>query len=66
MREEIYRGYSIRYDLRGTWTAQIRRPGGYVVMRDGFITATTDEGEQILLKRARERIDQEEKGNVRL
>jgi hypothetical protein len=62
MREVQYRGYSIRFhrtDVR--WSAQIRRPGGFMVMRDGFVTATIEEGETVLLERARVRIDAEEK-----
>lgn len=60
MREEIYRGHSIRYHQRnGRWSAQIRRPGGFMVMKDGFITAAAEEGEGVLLDRARARIDAE-------
>ncbi len=61
MKEVTYRGYSIRFHstpLR--WSAQVRRPGGYMILKDGFITATLDEGENILLERARARIDAEE------
>jgi hypothetical protein len=32
-----------------------------MVMRDGFVTATIEEGETVLLERARVRIDAEEK-----
>lgn len=60
MREVIYRGYSIRFHLRSNWSAQIRRPGGFMVMRDGFIVASAEEGEGVLLARCRERIDKEE------
>jgi hypothetical protein len=60
MREEIYRGHSIRYHQRnGRWSAQVRRPGGFLVMKDGFMTAAADEGESVLLDRARARIDAE-------
>jgi hypothetical protein len=45
MREVTYRGYSIRFHLRNNWSAQIRRPGGYVVMKNGFLTASVEEAE---------------------
>lgn len=60
MREVDYRGYSIRFHFRSDrWSAHIRRPGGFVVIKDGFITATAEEGEAVLLNQARFRIDQE-------
>ena len=62
MREIKHREYSIRYRNTGVrWTAHIRRPGGFLVMRDGFVTATLQEGEAVLLERARATIDAEEK-----
>jgi hypothetical protein len=64
MKEVIYRGYSIRFHstpLR--WSAQVRRPGGHMVLKDGFITATLEEGESVLLERARARVDVEEGGS---
>ena len=59
MREIEYRGYSVRFDFRnGRWSAHVRKPGGFIVIKDGFITATAEEGETVLLDRARARIDQ--------
>lgn len=61
MKEEVYRGYSIRFHFRNDrWSAQVRRPGGFMVMKDGFINATPEEGEHVLLERARARVDSEE------
>jgi hypothetical protein len=60
MREIDYRGYSIRFDFRnGRWSAHVRRPGGFIVIKDGFITATAEEGESGLLARARALIEQQ-------
>jgi hypothetical protein len=58
--EVKYRGYSIRYEFRTKWVAQVRRPGGYMIVKDGIIWATPEEGEAGLLERARARIDKEE------
>jgi hypothetical protein len=67
MRQVEYRGYSIRYEKRTHgWVAHIRRPGGFVIIRNGIIGATLDEGEEILLQLARARIDEEEDGKVNL
>lgn len=66
MREVTHRGYAIRYQLKlNRWSAHVLRPGGFMVMRDGFITATVDEGEEVLLRRALARIDEElrQRGN---
>ena len=61
MRETSYRGYSIRYRNTGVrWSAHIRRPGGFMVMKDGFLAASLEEGEAVLLQRARAKIDAEE------
>lgn len=63
MRTVLHRDYSIRFHQRnGRWSAQVRRPGGFVVMKNGFVTATLEEGEGVLLDRARARIDEEEDG----
>jgi len=61
VRTILHRGYSIRFHQRnGRWSAQVRRPGGFLVIKDGFVTATLEEGEAVLLERARARIDEEE------
>jgi hypothetical protein len=61
MKEVTHRGYSIRFhSTLVRWSAQIRRPDGYMILKDGFITASLDEGETVLLERARARIDAEE------
>ena len=61
MRNTMYREYVISYEqTRNGWRAQIRRPGGYLIMRNGLLTATIVEGEDALLSRCRERIDNEE------
>ena len=58
-----YCGYDIRYEERAHgWVAHIRRPGGVLIMRDGTISATLDEGEEVLLELCRARIDKEEDG----
>lgn len=60
MRDVTHREFIIRYRNSGVrWSAHIRRPGGFIVLRDGFISATPEEGEAVLLQRARERIDRE-------
>jgi hypothetical protein len=65
MRNTMYRRYVISYEQTRTgWRAQIRRPGGYLIMRNGLITATAVEGEDVLLSRCRERIDEEEGPNT--
>ena len=63
MRELEYRGYSIRFSCNANWTAHIRKPGGFLILKDSFITASLEEGEGVLLERARARIDQEEGGS---
>jgi hypothetical protein len=55
-----YRDYTISYELRTRWLAQIKRPGAYMIMKDGMIRASAEEGEEVLLARCRARIDQEE------
>lgn len=58
-----YKGYFIRYHRTTEWLAQIYKAGSNVAIAGTRITATSDEGEQILLARARARIDEEEGGN---
>ena len=60
MKKIKYRDYTISYDLLTRWLAQIRRPGAYMIMKDGIIRASLEEGEEVLLERCRERIDREE------
>jgi hypothetical protein len=60
MQQTTYRGYSIRFHRTDRyWSAQIRKPGGFVILRDGYITATHEEGAPVLLTRACARIDAE-------
>ena len=62
MKEERHLGYLIKYNFTGAdWEARIYRPGSGIIMSDGIVTATKDEGEGMLLARARSRIDYEEK-----
>jgi hypothetical protein len=60
MLELIYRGYAVRFRSSDEhWSAHIRKPGGLFVMRGGFLTATLEEGQAVLLERAKALIDQD-------
>jgi len=60
MQETTYKGYRIKYHCVAEWFAHIYPPGFPLALGGPTITASRDEGEQVLLSRARERIDQEE------
>ena len=60
MQETEYKSYRIRYHCVAEWFALIFRLGSNLAMGGANITATVEEGEQVLLSRARARIDQEE------
>lgn len=60
MQETEYRGYRILYHCPSDWFANIFRRGSDLVMRNGTVTATRSEGKDVLLQRARARIDAEE------
>lgn len=59
MQETFYRGYRIRYHCVAEWFAHIYRPDSKTAM-SGIIKASRQEGLDVLLSRARARIDQEE------
>ena len=53
-------GYIVRFGFRNDrWAAHVLKPGGLLIIKDGSVTATADQGEAVLLERARARIDQE-------
>ena len=60
MQETTYKGYRIRYHCTSVWFTHIYPPGLGLALGDDIITATREEGEQVLLSRARARIDNEE------
>lgn len=60
IRSANYRGYTIRYGSDLDWFAHVYRPGSPLIMTDGVLTASLEEGEQRVLALARKRIDQEE------
>jgi hypothetical protein len=56
-----YRDYRISYYLLSEgWSAHIYRPSSPLIMRNGMVTATVEEGEEVLLEGARARIDDAE------
>jgi len=57
MRETTYQGYRIRFHCTNVWFAHIYRPGLNVMMKE-VITASRQEGEQVLLKRVHDQIDE--------
>jgi len=61
MQSTTHRNYRISYHFKsGQWLGYIYRPSSPLIMRNGTITATAEEGESILLERARARIDEAE------
>lgn len=54
--KERYRGYVIRYYSAHDWLAFIYSPGGTEAVGE-FVRATRAEGEEVLLRRVRARID---------
>ena len=60
MLETTYRGYRIRYHCTSGWFTHIYPPGSGLALGGDIITATREEGEQVLLSRACARIDHEE------
>ena len=67
MQTLTYRGYVISFQRKPSgWIAHIRRPGGYVIMRNGIVRATDVEDEENLLRLCRQRIDEEERGTTPL
>lgn len=65
MQETTYRGYRILYHCVAEWFAHIYRPGSNLAMGGPTITATREEGEQVLLSRVHARIDQEESATTK-
>jgi hypothetical protein len=59
MKEELYRGYTIRHHKTDKYFGLIYRPGSPLAMGAKAI-ATAEEGEAIMLMRAKAIIDQEE------
>jgi hypothetical protein len=55
-----YRGYTIRYGRNLDWFAHVYRPGSPLIMTDGVLVASLEEGEERVLALARARIDAEE------
>jgi hypothetical protein len=60
MQETTYKGYRIKYHCTTEWFAHIYRPGSNSIMSGPIITASREDGEQVLLSRVYARIDQEE------
>jgi hypothetical protein len=60
MQSATYRGYRIGYHCESKWFAHIYRPSSPLIMRNGTVQATREEGEAVLLERARVRIDEAE------
>lgn len=63
MQETTYKSYRIRYHCTSEWFTHVYPPGSGLALGGNIITATREEGEQVLLSRARARVDQEE-GNT--
>lgn len=62
MKEFDYRGYRVRYHCGAEWLAHVFKPGSSHVT-PVTLKASLAEGEDALLKRARDRIDAEAPGN---
>src|SRR5215207_10317692 len=59
MQETTYKGHLITYYLHGQWSAVIWRPSANRARTRQTVTATKDEGPEMLLARVRTRIDRE-------
>jgi hypothetical protein len=59
MQETTYKGHLITYHLNGQWSAVIWRPAANRARTRQTVTATKDEGPEMLLSRVRTRIDRE-------
>jgi hypothetical protein len=55
--EASYKGWLIRYCKRGDWSAQLFEPGCIGATGDQIV-ASDQEGEAILIQRAKKRIDE--------
>jgi len=59
MQETTYKGHLITCYLHGQWSAVIWRPSANRARTRQTVTATKDEGPEMLLARVRTRIDRE-------
>jgi len=57
MKEKQHRGWRIRYHCTGEWLAEVYRPGS-LMAENGRSVATLEEGEDVVLQRARQKIDE--------
>jgi hypothetical protein len=57
MKEKQHRGWRIRYHCTGEWLAEVYRPGSLRAESE-LSVATVEEGEDALLQRARQKIDE--------
>jgi hypothetical protein len=60
MQTTVYRGYTIRYGSNLDWFAHIYRPGSPLIMTNGVVTVSLEEGAERLLALVRAYIDREE------
>jgi hypothetical protein len=61
MQSTTYRNYRISYHFKsGKWSAHVYRPSSPIIMRNGIINATAEEGEALLLERVHAMIDKAE------
>jgi hypothetical protein len=61
--EASYKGWLIRYRKGGDWTAQLFEPGCAEATGDQIV-ASDQEGEAILIQRAKKRIDEADTGQT--
>jgi hypothetical protein len=58
-----YRGYAIVVRSAGMWSSLVYAPGSRLAMSQGTLSATLEEGEAVLLQRAKDAVDRNIEAN---